>query len=107
MLQADLSAAPDTEDGHAAEVNADEGLETAVERVLKRYFDAHDDLPPPPGLYDRVLREVEGRCEKDEREVGEGRQFYYMTAGVRSAPLVCACCPCVLSGWLKTSQSFA
>ncbi|MCB9928341.1 MAG: nitrogen regulation protein NR(I) [Alphaproteobacteria bacterium] len=58
MELADISAPPEPEGGGAT-VPADEGLETAVERVLKRYFDAHDDLPPPPGLYDRVLREVE------------------------------------------------
>jgi two-component system nitrogen regulation response regulator GlnG len=58
MELADLSPAPEP-DGEQASVAADEGLESAVERVLKRYFDAHDDLPPPPGLYDRVLREVE------------------------------------------------
>ena len=55
---ADLAPAPEVDEGRAA-VAADEGLEAAVERVLKRYFDAHDDLPPPPGLYDRVLREIE------------------------------------------------
>ena len=37
----------------------DEGLEASVERVLKTYFDAHDGMLPPAGLYDRVLREVE------------------------------------------------
>ena len=31
----------------------------AVERHLKRYFSAHGDSLPPPGLYDRVLRELE------------------------------------------------
>jgi two-component system nitrogen regulation response regulator GlnG len=37
----------------------DENLGTAVERHLARYFDAHRDGLPSPGLYDRVLREME------------------------------------------------
>ena len=45
--------------GNAAEVAADEGLGGAVERHLAQYFDAHRDSLPSPGLYDRVLREIE------------------------------------------------
>ena len=36
-----------------------ESLGAAVERHLSRYFSAHADALPPPGLYDRVLHEVE------------------------------------------------
>jgi two-component system nitrogen regulation response regulator GlnG len=36
-----------------------ESLGEAVERQLSRYFAAHEDGLPPPGLYDRVLREIE------------------------------------------------
>ena len=36
-----------------------ESLSTAVERHLSRYFAAHGDELPPPGLYDRLVREVE------------------------------------------------
>ncbi|GAB4174107.1 MAG: nitrogen regulation protein NR(I) [Thalassobaculales bacterium] len=36
-----------------------EGLGSAVERHLKDYFAAHKDRLPVPGVYDRVLREVE------------------------------------------------
>ncbi len=36
-----------------------ENLGAAVEHHLKRYFSLHGDAPPPPGLYDRVLKEVE------------------------------------------------
>ena len=36
-----------------------ENLGSAVERHLSRYFLAHANDLPPPGLYDRVLREVE------------------------------------------------
>jgi len=34
-------------------------LSSAIEAHLKRYFDIHGDQLPPPGLYNRVLREVE------------------------------------------------
>ncbi|WP_461307734.1 helix-turn-helix domain-containing protein, partial [Albidovulum sp.] len=31
----------------------------AIARHLRRYFDLHQDGLPPPGLYDRILRELE------------------------------------------------
>lgn len=34
-------------------------LSTAVEWHIQRYFDLHGDILPPPGLYNRILREVE------------------------------------------------
>ncbi|MBB1490132.1 sigma-54-dependent Fis family transcriptional regulator [Paracoccus sp. MC1854] len=34
-------------------------LSEAVEQHLQRYFDLHGDQLPPPGLYERILREVE------------------------------------------------
>ncbi|MEX0838974.1 MAG: nitrogen regulation protein NR(I) [Parvibaculum sp.] len=37
----------------------DEPLGVAVERTLSRIFAAHGDALPPPGLYDRLLQEVE------------------------------------------------
>ncbi|MCK6452978.1 MAG: nitrogen regulation protein NR(I) [Alphaproteobacteria bacterium] len=36
-----------------------EGLAAAVERHIRGYFDAHKGGLPPPGLYDRVLHEIE------------------------------------------------
>jgi two-component system nitrogen regulation response regulator GlnG len=36
-----------------------ERLAGAVAKHLRRYFDLHGGLLPPPGLYDRILREVE------------------------------------------------
>lgn len=36
-----------------------EKLSTAVEAHIRRYFDLHGDALPPPGLYNRILREVE------------------------------------------------
>ncbi|MDO5630928.1 MAG: response regulator [Paracoccus sp. (in: a-proteobacteria)] len=34
-------------------------LADSVEAHLQRYFDLHGDALPPPGLYDRILREIE------------------------------------------------
>ncbi|MGZ9035104.1 MAG: helix-turn-helix domain-containing protein, partial [Rhodospirillales bacterium] len=42
----------------APEPEAD-GLGNSVERHLRTYFNAHGDALPAPGLFDRVLREVE------------------------------------------------
>ncbi|SDG93278.1 nitrogen regulation protein NR(I) [Roseospirillum parvum] len=36
-----------------------EGLGDLVERNLRDYFSSHGNSLPPPGLYDRVLREIE------------------------------------------------
>ncbi|MEQ8194659.1 MAG: sigma 54-interacting transcriptional regulator, partial [Rhodospirillales bacterium] len=36
-----------------------EGLDASIEQHLKTYFSAHGNSLPPPGLYDRILREVE------------------------------------------------
>ena len=36
-----------------------EKLSVAVERHLRRYFDLHGGMLPPPGLYQKILREVE------------------------------------------------
>lgn len=38
---------------------ANSRLSDAVEAHLQRYFDLHGDALPPPGLYDRILREIE------------------------------------------------
>jgi len=37
----------------------DDSLSSAVERHLSKYFDAHRDSLPSPGLYDRILKELE------------------------------------------------
>ncbi len=36
-----------------------ERMGDAIARHLRRYFDLHGDTLPPPGLYDRILREME------------------------------------------------
>jgi two-component system nitrogen regulation response regulator GlnG len=50
---AETSAAP------VPESDKTESLTGSVERHLRDYFFAHRDGLPPPGLYDRVLREIE------------------------------------------------
>ncbi len=37
-----------------------EKLSASVARHLKRYFDLHGGALPPPGVYQRILREIEG-----------------------------------------------
>ncbi|MBK8908934.1 MAG: nitrogen regulation protein NR(I) [Rhodospirillales bacterium] len=41
------------------EPTSSDGLGQSVERHIKSYFDAHGPALPAPGLFDRVLREVE------------------------------------------------
>ena len=53
-VRADLAAA-----APAASADDSHSLGSAVEGSLARYFAAHDDGMPPPGLYDRVMAEVE------------------------------------------------
>jgi two-component system nitrogen regulation response regulator GlnG len=55
-IQAPGGAAPAAA---AAGPPAEETLAAAVERHLRQYFDAHGADLPPPGLHDRILREVE------------------------------------------------
>ena len=44
---------------HGENQRGDENLSNAVERYLARYFSGFDEGLPPPGLYHRILREVE------------------------------------------------
>ena len=53
------SALPQDDVEEAGTGADDENLGAAVERHLSRYFEAHNGGLPAPGLYDRVLREVE------------------------------------------------
>jgi two-component system nitrogen regulation response regulator GlnG len=52
-----LGAQPMPEPVHAH--SSTERLGASVERHLRRYFDQHAGMLPPPGLYARILREVE------------------------------------------------
>lgn len=52
-----LGAQPSSEPVYA-QANT-ERLGASVERHLRRYFDQHGSMLPPPGLYTRILREIE------------------------------------------------
>jgi two-component system, NtrC family, nitrogen regulation response regulator GlnG len=58
VVDAELSQPALTAPGESR--SADENLSSAVERYLARYFSSFDDGLPPPGLYHRILRELEG-----------------------------------------------
>jgi two-component system nitrogen regulation response regulator GlnG len=52
-----------------------DGLGHSVERHLRSYFDAHGDSLPAPGLFDRVLREVERPLISLTLEATRGNQI--------------------------------
>ncbi len=54
-----LPPQPGGKPGSLAQQNP-EGLSEAVERHLAEYFSGFRDSLPPPGLYHRILREIEG-----------------------------------------------
>ncbi len=56
VIEAELSDSPMAE---TSRVPAGESLGGAIERHLSEYFSAHEGALPPPGLYDRFLRELE------------------------------------------------
>jgi two-component system nitrogen regulation response regulator GlnG len=45
--------------GLAAELETSSKLSSSVGAHIQQYFDRHGDLMPPPGLYNRILREIE------------------------------------------------
>jgi two-component system, NtrC family, nitrogen regulation response regulator GlnG len=53
-----LGPQPDVEPVAGGSIET-EKLSASVARHLQRYFDLHGDMLPPPGLYARVLRELE------------------------------------------------
>jgi two-component system, NtrC family, nitrogen regulation response regulator GlnG len=57
VIDTELNQAPVTVAGE--EADTEQNLAVAVERYLARYFSGFDNALPPPGLYHRVLREVE------------------------------------------------
>jgi two-component system, NtrC family, nitrogen regulation response regulator GlnG len=62
IIEAELDTAPLPTALPAAKAGREEGdtLSAAVERHLAEYFSGYRDTLPPPGLYHRVLREIEG-----------------------------------------------
>jgi two-component system nitrogen regulation response regulator GlnG len=53
----------------------DDNLSVAVERYLAQYFSGFEDGVPPPGLYHRILREVEGPLLSAALAVTRGNQI--------------------------------
>ncbi|WP_340109275.1 nitrogen regulation protein NR(I) [Pikeienuella sp. HZG-20] len=53
----ELAARPSSAEGPRPVMG--ESLGAAIEHHLDRYFSLHGDTPPPPGLYGRIMREVE------------------------------------------------
>ena len=51
-----------------------EKLGTSVHRHLRRYFDLHGNMLPPPGLYTRIIREVEAPLLEIALEATGGNQ---------------------------------
>ena len=51
-----------------------EKLSASVARHLRRYFDLHGNMLPPPGLYQRILREVEAPLIEIALEATGGNQ---------------------------------
>jgi two-component system nitrogen regulation response regulator GlnG len=54
-----LGNQPELEPLRGVEARSTDKLSASVERHLRRYFDLHGNILPPPGLYARILREVE------------------------------------------------
>ena len=62
IIEAELEAQPSMQmpASSPAQPTEAEALSAAVERYLAEYFSGFRDTLPPPGLYHRVLREIEG-----------------------------------------------
>jgi len=63
--------------GGDSEENAglDENLRSTVTRQIDRYFAAHGDADPPPGVYARILREVERPLIERTLQATRGNQL--------------------------------
>lgn len=51
-----------------------EKMSASIARHLRRYFDLHGNMLPPPGLYARILREVEGPLIEVALDATSGNQ---------------------------------
>lgn len=51
-----------------------EGLSSCVQRILFAYFEAHGNELPAPGLYERIVREVEKPLLLETLKRVEGNQ---------------------------------
>ncbi|MEM8787526.1 MAG: nitrogen regulation protein NR(I) [Pseudomonadota bacterium] len=57
VVAQEIKARPSSVGG--AQADPSQKLSHAIEIHLRRYFDLHGDSLPPPGLYDRIIKEVE------------------------------------------------
>ena len=73
VIEAELSGGAPAADAPAG--GDGDGLSASVERHLREYFGSHQDSLPPPGVYDRVLREVERPLISLALEVTRGNQI--------------------------------
>ncbi|MCE0506732.1 MULTISPECIES: response regulator [unclassified Roseivivax] len=71
-VEAVLGNQPET--GPILKSGEGEKLGTSVARHLRRYFDLHGNMLPPPGLYARILREVEAPLIEIALEATGGNQ---------------------------------
>ena len=62
-------------ENNQAELMPSESLSDSIERHLREYFDAHKDGLPLPGLYSRILRELERPLIAVTLEVTQGNQL--------------------------------
>ncbi len=67
-----LGSGPETEPSLGG--TESEKLSGSVARHLRRYFDLHGNMLPPPGLYARILREVEAPLIEIALEATGGNQ---------------------------------
>ncbi|WP_347309766.1 response regulator [Defluviimonas sp. SAOS-178_SWC] len=72
-VEAALGAAP-AESLSVGTAEEGERLSASIERHLRRYFDLHNDSLPPPGLYGRILREMEAPLIEIALEATAGNQ---------------------------------
>jgi len=73
IIASELADSPGGEDG-AGGARRSESIGATVESHLRDYFAAHRDALPPPGLYDRVLHEIERPLLTLTLEVTKGNQ---------------------------------
>ncbi len=59
VIEQEVMTRADDESLLSGDRGAGKSLGGAVEMHIEQYFQRHGDILPPPGLYDRVLREVE------------------------------------------------
>ncbi len=72
-IEAALGATP-AERVQSGAADAGERLSASIARHLRRYFDLHQGSLPPPGLYDRILREMEAPLLEIALEATAGNQ---------------------------------